>query len=458
LAFETIRGESGVDFIGSDGVDVLFALNETGAITASGNGGNDTINLSDSDNVIGTATVKGGAGNDLITFSDQDGGTNSRLSDSSVNGGAGNDTLRLAGSVGSTIRGNEDNDDFFLVGNYTNTTVNGNKGVDSFTLSGVTSLSNAKVLGGADNDGAMNFSAFEISAAVDSTINGSDGVDNITLGDVRSASNFTVFGGQGNDVITSNNDLADTVIYSGDKGDDSISTAAGTAKASILGGEGDDVITSGADKDTIDGGEGADTLTAGAEDDTINGGAGNDTITSGTGDDTINGGGGADSITVDGTESNVYVYSTVSDSAATITGSVDGFDTLTGADFAATEKVDLTAVGTSLVGDAMATTNQVVSGATIAVAAGDNVDNFADLRTFVNNGGALVASGAGGIGAGQISLQTITVVDSNTTNGDITGTYFVASNANTILDSGDMMWESTTVTIAGLEAAIEAGF
>jgi len=106
----------------------------------------------------------------------------------------------------------------------------------------------------------------------------------------------------------------------------------------------------------------------------------------------------------------------------------------------------------------MATTNQVVSGATIAVAAGDNVDNFADLRTFVNNGGALVASGAGGIGAGQISLQTITVVDSNTTNGDITGTYFVASNANTILDSGDMMWESTTVTIAGLEAAIEAGF
>ena len=94
LAFETIRSAAGVDFIGTDGVDALFSLNETGAITVDAKGGNDTITLQDSDQVVGTATIKGGAGNDTIALTAESGGNNSRLASSSVNGGQGDDTIK----------------------------------------------------------------------------------------------------------------------------------------------------------------------------------------------------------------------------------------------------------------------------------------------------------------------------------------------------------------------------
>jgi Ca2+-binding RTX toxin-like protein len=98
VAFETIRGESGVDFVGTAGVDALFALNETGSITAEGLAGNDAINIANSSGVVGTTTVKGGEGNDTISFQDANAADVSRLLNSSVNGGAGDDTISTEGA------------------------------------------------------------------------------------------------------------------------------------------------------------------------------------------------------------------------------------------------------------------------------------------------------------------------------------------------------------------------
>jgi hypothetical protein len=148
----------------------------------------------------------------------------SRLLNSSVNGGAGDDTISTEGAESTVIRGNEDDDNFNLAGNYSNSTVNGNVGEDSFTVTASLILSNTKLLGGDSNDGLMNFSGGTgIGAAVNSTINGSKGNDNITLGAVSSVAGFTVFGGQGNDVITSLT-ARDGIVYSGDLGDDQITT------------------------------------------------------------------------------------------------------------------------------------------------------------------------------------------------------------------------------------------
>ena len=113
LAFETIRGESGVDFIGTDGVDVLFSLNDAGTKTVDAQGGNDTVDLTNETGVVGTAEVKLGEGDDTLTMGANDTGNN-RLADSTVNGGPGDDNITTEGAVSTKIRGNEDDDDFFL--------------------------------------------------------------------------------------------------------------------------------------------------------------------------------------------------------------------------------------------------------------------------------------------------------------------------------------------------------
>ena len=107
MAFQTIPGESGVDFVGTAAVDALFALNESGAITADALAGDDTINIANSTGLVGNATVKGGEGDDTIAFTDANGANVSRLSNSVVNGGAGDDTISTEGTESSVVRGNE---------------------------------------------------------------------------------------------------------------------------------------------------------------------------------------------------------------------------------------------------------------------------------------------------------------------------------------------------------------
>jgi Ca2+-binding RTX toxin-like protein len=380
VAFETIRGESGVDFVGTAAVDALFALNETGAITADGLAGNDTINIANSTGLVGNATVKGGAGNDTIAFTDAAGANVSRLLNSSVNGGAGDDAIGTEGTESSVVRGNEADDNFTLRGNYSNSTINGNSGEDSFAINIVgnatatLTLSNSKILGGTDNDGRMRFNAGGgIAAAIDSTINGSKGNDQITIGAVARAEGFTVFGGQGNDLINSSNAGADGIVYSGDKGDDQITT--GAANDVVNGGEDNDLIDAGTGTDTIDAGTGDDIVLDRAGNDTSVLGEGNDAYTDAAGNDTITGGAGRDTYTIDATGDNNYVIGS-GDSAATLTGTSQGFDIFSAGFTADNQHIDLTPVAEALLGDAVTGGTQVQTANRLATGAAGSTATF----------------------------------------------------------------------------------
>ena len=439
MAFETLRGESGVDFIGTANDDALFVLNESGAITAEANEGDDLIILSDSDNVVGTATIKGGAGDDEVTLLDQDGGVNSRLVNSSVNGGAGDDEFILAGAVGTVIRGNEDEDNFNLAGNYTNVTLNGNSGEDTFLINGgeaggTITLSDAKILGGTGNDGAIDFTDGAITAAFDSTINGSKGNDGIRIGDVDNASNFFVYGGQGDDQIVSTNDDADGIEYSGDLGDDIINT--GAADDSISGGDGDDALTAGAGDDTIDGGAGDDDIAGGGDDDVIDGGAGDDEISGGTGEDTITGGAGADTYE-DNVGEDTYNFGSVSESAAATSGTDVTFDTIEDDDLI----LDLSDVINNLAGNRFdGVINQTDEGDLAVVAAGDDV-TFGDIKDAFE-------AAVGDVVSDEDTLEVTTFVIDSVGDDFDNRVFAVIHDGFANLTSSDMMFELADAALA----------
>ena len=92
LAFTTVRSATGVDFIGTSGVDVGVIFDETGNVTLSGLGDGDVIQVNNSTLIQRTTSINGGDGADQITF-------NTSISDSSINGNMGVDTIVLYGSV-----------------------------------------------------------------------------------------------------------------------------------------------------------------------------------------------------------------------------------------------------------------------------------------------------------------------------------------------------------------------
>jgi hypothetical protein len=434
VAFTTIPGAAGTDsikFEGTAGVDALYALNQTGKITAEGLAGDDTIFIANSTGLVGTTTVVGGDGKDNIAFQDAAGANVARISNSEVKGSKGDDTITTVGAESSKIKGNNDDDNFLLSGNYSNTTIAGNEGEDTFqvstttvnvvqadgttvaTTTGSITLSETKVVGGKSNDGEMTFTAGQgITAAVNSTINGNDGNDAIQIGNVGSASGFTIFGGQGNDLITSSNAGADTVIYSGDKGDDQITT--GAAKDSILGGEGVDRINGGGDKDTIDAGAGNDIVTDNTGDDTTALGEGNDSYTDAAGNDSITGGLGADSYTLNSTrnDNNNYIIGNKADSCATTTGTSRGFDTFNSGFTAAIQHIDITAVAESLLGDAVSSSTTVATTqASLVGTATTDLGTGVRLRFVEAND---VTKGAAGAAPAALALANVAQIGSVT--------------------------------------------
>lgn len=528
MAFQTIRGENGVDFIGTDAVDALFALNESGVKTIDALGGNDNVDLFDESGVVGTAEVKLGAGVDTFTMGINSTVTN-RLSDSTVNGGPGNDNISTEGAVSTKIRGNENDDDFNLVSNYTNTTINGNSGVDSFTITDgnnltgtdTITLSNSKILGGSGNDGQMDFegnadgNATSI-LAVDSVIQGGKGLDTIDIGVVATGtSGFRVSGGADNDTINVNNTNgeSDGVSYNGAAGEDSINfTDTNAADAVTKGGEGNDRITIGTELAVPAVAAGGAAIVnpwiAGAGAISAVGEAGDDIFdintvvtntVSGTavasstgGKHTIEGGAGGDVYDIQATpavaanqidasdrEGLVIKINSVSDSAATITGTTVTFDSFTGEAIDNTnaansngygDVIDLRGgSGEELVGNRLNTDEVIDNGFAGSTTTGQIADasyaSFAALKTALDGNLAASDSNVANSNTGRISLEMIEVTA--VAGGVAAGYYAILNNTNTILDSGDMMFQMATaggndataaLELAQIELAIEAGF
>jgi Ca2+-binding RTX toxin-like protein len=435
LAFETIPGAGQIDFIGTDEVDVLVAVNIEEPSLVEGKKADDSITyLQFATGVTRAATVRAGEGNDTVV-------TNAGAFDASqINGNQGDDTFNLIGTVlsNTVVRGGDNNDVFTTPGQLVSSTINGNKGADTLVVGGAgltTPVANSLVAGGKDNDTITVNGLGPISNTV---FNGNDGTDTITLTGYGFGStvpalltNVTFFGGQGGDTITAlgafNGAGTEGFFLSGDKGNDNVTGSAG-----------DDTILLGEGNDTGVGGAGKDTMRGGAGDDTLTGDAGTNVIVGGEGADTYVAGAAA------GTDN--FVIEAISNSAATTSGATQRFDTfgpvVGGIDSFDTgiDTLDLKAVASTLAGGAVNNLTGVFTNA-VAVA---TAANFGALKA------ALDAAGIAGSTTGTIQITNVTVGA-----GALAGTYLWINDNQSAYNTGDLMFKTNAAgQIAGTDIVL----
>jgi Ca2+-binding RTX toxin-like protein len=376
LAFTTVRSATGVDFIGTPGVDVGIIFDETGNVTLSGLGDADIIQVNNSTLIQRTSSLNGGDGADQITF------VGTSISDSSINGNKGADIISLAGSVSNSF-------------------VGGGEGSDN--ISGGTQYLASKIEGGAGSDTISLAPSLALA-----TVNGGDGNDTIKLfsGLLNSSS---INGNAGNDIISGNGltfTLSGTNFIGGGAGDDTINFAgttdgvAGFAKGfDLTGGSGNDIINGSdendtiwgnADNDTIQGNQGKDTIYAGAGKDTIN------VLNSDSGD-VITGGAGGDIYSKVGAATSTFIINSIAESAAATTGTAAAatltFDSFTGYAFAAGDVLNISAVTNQLAGGPYAGPTSTTGMPLLGVAA--TYTDFGQLKAALDALSVTASSAAG---------------------------------------------------------------
>ena len=378
MAFTTVRSATGVDFIGTPGVDVGIIFDETGNVTLSGLGDADVIQVNNSTLIQRTSSVNGGDGADQITFS-------TSISDSSINGNKGADIISLAGSVSNSF-------------------VGGGEGSDN--ISGGTQYLASKIEGGAGSDTILLARSLALA-----TVNGGDGNDTITLSPFSTLLNSSsINGNAGNDKISGNGltlTFSGANFIGGGAGDDTIDFAgttdgvAGSAKGfDLTGGSGNDIINGSAENDTIWGNADNDTIQGNQGKDTIYAGAGKDTITVLDSGDVITGGAGGDIYSKAAAATSTFIINSIAESAAATTGTAAAatltFDSFTGYAFAAGDVLNISAVTNQLAGGPYAGVSSTTTAGNIGgvfVAA-----DFAALKTQLDLG-MYVASNSGFIQA-----------------------------------------------------------
>ncbi len=362
MAFTTVRSATGVDFIGTPGVDVGVFVNENGNVVATGLGSDDVMTVNNADNIQRTTTLQGGEGNDQFVVNDD-------LSDFSINGNQGNDVVDLTFlTVSNGFVGGGGGADFI-------------DGFDGEFLS-------VNVSGGAGAD-TLDFDEADL---VLTTINGGDGNDTIIIQDgallvppeTQNLNGSSVNGNAGNDIIRAVNlqaTLFGDNFFGAGSGDDTIdffnattdSGSAGTGRGFDLnGGSGNDTITGSTEDDTISGGADNDSIFGGFGEDTILAGAGNDIVFAD--DDVITGGAGADDYRNAGGAS-IFNITAIANSAAATSGTTRTFDTFNlYGNFFGADELDITAVTNQLAG------GQYVGAATTAAQVNlGGVGAFADF-------------------------------------------------------------------------------
>jgi Ca2+-binding RTX toxin-like protein len=235
-----------------------------------GQGGDDTLSISEVNGAMPAANIFGGDGNDTIT------------------GGSGNDLL--FGQAGNdTILGKGGDD--FLFGGDGNDTLDGGTG-------------NNQLFGEAGNDRMIwnpggGTDLFEGGDGVDTAeVNGGNGAEVFTLTangtrvrfdritpapfslDIGTTENFVLNMNGGDDTFTAGNGLATLINLTVDGGAGNDSITGGDGNDTLLGGDGNDIINGGRGNDTLFGGTGDDTFVwnPGDGSDIIEGQAGNDTM------------------------------------------------------------------------------------------------------------------------------------------------------------------------------------
>ena len=472
MAFTTVRSATGVDFIGTPGVDVGVFFDETGNVTLSGLGDGDVIQVNNSTLIQRTTSINGGDGADQITF-------NTSISDSSINGNMGADTIVLSGSVANSfVGGGEGSDNITVTNNLASATINGgdgddtitntsirdssingNKGADTIVLSG--SVANSFVGGGEGSDNITvtnNLASATINggdgndtitvtnsapATIIATINGGDGNDKIMFGSGGNQTfrNSSINGNAGDDVIDGMNlniTLSGTNFIGGGAGNDTINFsnattdngAAGFARGfDLTGGSGNDVIIGSAENDTIWGNADNDTITGGAGTDTIDAGAGNDRINAER--DRITGGLGADDYWfVPSGGTSIFFINAVGESAAATSGTARTFDSFVPySGFVAGDLLNISAVTNQLAGGLY--TGGSTSATSSNLGAVGTYANFADLQANLNLGNNLASD-----------IGTIRTYTFNATIAGVAGNYLWIQDFQSAYTSSDLLFQT----------------
>ena len=272
----------------ADGASDLVLVDQRGDIEIDGSDKSDNIRVSAAalaSNALYKFNVRGFEGDDDISFSA------ALIQDTTINGNVGNDTMSLGtiGIVGGNVQFNNSyflggkGDDTLFADDINGGELNGNIGNDRIILDnqGLTGF-NQYVGGGQGNDFmtiAGNFT--------DSIIDGNKGIDTIIVAQSFNSSGIAVAGvhndssvngGEGDDIIRSTG-FSKGLVLNGDKGNDTIASNVGVLRSAALastinGGEGNDTIVSVAkagENSKIDAGVGADIIVT--IDDGVNSGA-----------------------------------------------------------------------------------------------------------------------------------------------------------------------------------------
>lgn len=437
MAFTTVRSATGVDFIGTPGVDVGVIFDETGNVTLSGLGDGDVIQVNNSTLIQRTTSINGGDGADQITF-------NTSISDSSINGNMGADTIVLYGSVTNSFVGGGDGSDTISGGmQYLSSIIEGGAGSDTITVTN--NLASATINGGDGNDIiTVNNTA---PATIIATINGGDGNDKIMfgMGGNQTFNNASINGNAGDDIIEGMNlnvTLTGTNFIGGGAGNDTIdfsnattdNGAAGFARGfDLTGGSGNDVITGSSDRDVIWGN---------ADNDTISGGTGTDTIYAGAGNDRINvendriiGGLGADDyVFVPAGGNSIFFINAVGESAAATSGTARTFDSFVEySGFIAGDSLNISAV-----------TNQLAGGVYVGagLAASSNLGSFGPFTDFA---GLKAALDLPAVVATASDTGTIRTYNFSATVAGTAGNYLWIQDSQRAFTSSDLLFQTKNI-------------
>ena len=437
MAFTTVRSATGVDFIGTPGVDVGVIFDETGNVTLSGLGDGDVIQVNNSTLIQRTTSINGGDGADQITF-------NTSISDSSINGNMGADTIVLYGSVANSFVGGGDGSDTISGGmQYLSSIIEGGAGSDTITVTN--NLASATINGGDGNDIiTVNNTA---PATIIATINGGDGNDKIMfgMGGNQTFNNVSINGNAGDDIIDGMNlnvTLTGTNFIGGGAGNDTINFsnattdngAAGFARGfDLTGGSGNDVITGSSDRDAIWGN---------ADNDTISGGTGTDTIYAGAGNDRINvendriiGGLGADDyVFVPAGGNSIFFINAVGESAAATSGTARTFDSFVEySGFIAGDSLNISAV-----------TNQLAGGVYVGagLAASSNLGSFGPFTDFA---GLKAALDLPAVVATASDTGTIRTYNFSATVAGTAGNYLWIQDSQRAFTSSDLLFQTKNI-------------
>ncbi len=267
--------------------------------------------------LTGTAeaeTLEGGVGRDTI------------------DGGAGNDLLRGLGGNDSLIGGSGDDT---LDGGAGGDTLTGGLGSDTFLFASAAEINGDTITDFGQGD-RIDLSALNAAFIGEGPFTGSYKWDGTTASygppqmRVRADSASTVL------EIDSNGDgMADRYLYL--TGGQALQEE--TAGSGVLVRIPDQMLAGTAEAETLEGGAGRDTISGGGGNDLLRGLGGNDNLSGGEGDDTLEGGAGGDTLT-GGVGNDTFRFASLSD----VNGDVIE-------DFALGDRLDLSALGATFIGD-----------------------------------------------------------------------------------------------------------